>query len=564
MNIYNVFLKYLPCFLACSIVALVYAQTLRFGLVWDDRYYLTPEVSRLPNLLNAFFQPFFISDNYYRPLVFISILWQLSFSDFNPAFAHFGNVLLHLINITLLFFVLKKIHIKSGSYKFLIFIFLLVYGLHPALIENVAWISGRFDLMMTTFLLAALVVDGLNGVSPIIKALGIGVLFFLAALCKEMTVVFVFVLPLWHAVKQQDKTLLKVLSCKKNVIIYISLFFFGILYLYFRYLGLDGVFGFVAGPASDFGMLMDSKPLLFFNSLFLYYRQIFLPFADLSPVYIPPLSLSWKALGSVFGIVIFGGTFCLLLVKTRRSLRFLFLALFIALMPVLHILPISLAHSIIHNRFLNFPIIVVLIFLFPLIVSLSISLEGQLRVQKLLLCGVLIWLMCAFTTTVITIPYWKQPLSFWSWAYERSHSGYTAVVYSQQLKSHGRSVLALNILNEVKSDDPMYPAALITMGEILSISQKLEEATNHYKMAVMHSSLRADKIMALTRLVEISIFQKDYQITEGALIQLYDMSHDAVAVKESLCELYEEVIDNPRRKSLYCPPKNKSYLKGGL
>lgn len=110
----------------------------------------------------------------------------------------------------------------------------------------------------------------------------------------------------------------------------------------------------------------------------------------------------------------------------------------------------------------------------------------------------------------------------------------------------------------------MYPAALITMGEILSISQKLEEATNHYKMAVMHSSLRADKIMALTRLVEISIFQKDYQITEGALIQLYDMSHDAVAVKESLCELYEEVIDNPRRKSLYCPPKNKSYLKGGL
>src|SRR5262249_36583935 len=69
------------------------------------------------------------------------------------------------------------------------------YGIHPCMVEPVAFVSARFDLLMTTFLLLGLCagqhIDAWKA-----RATAVAGFFFLATLTKEMAVAFPLVLAL--------------------------------------------------------------------------------------------------------------------------------------------------------------------------------------------------------------------------------------------------------------------------------------------------------------------------------------------------------------------------------
>jgi cytochrome c biogenesis factor len=72
-----------------------------------------------------------------------------------------------------------------------------VYGVHPALVEAVAFISCRDDLLVTTFLLLALLAHARWMGRKFLRPLGVGLAFLAAALTKEMAIVLPPALVLW-------------------------------------------------------------------------------------------------------------------------------------------------------------------------------------------------------------------------------------------------------------------------------------------------------------------------------------------------------------------------------
>jgi hypothetical protein len=101
-------------------------------------------------------QPLDFSPNYFRPLALSSLLVQIWVWQANPAPFHAANVLIHLVNAALV--CALGLRLLGGRWQGLLAGAL--YGAHPALVESVAFVSSRYDLLATLFLLLALWLEG--------------------------------------------------------------------------------------------------------------------------------------------------------------------------------------------------------------------------------------------------------------------------------------------------------------------------------------------------------------------------------------------------------------------
>ncbi|HJQ24125.1 MAG TPA: hypothetical protein VKA60_09445 [Blastocatellia bacterium] len=124
---------------------------------------------------------------YYRPLftVYLMIGWAL-FGTWAPGW-HLINVLMHLLAVSFVFLILKRI---TGDIK-LTSIATLLFALHPLRVESVAWISGVTDLFLALFLLPSFYLYVRYREDGNTNYLGGSVfLFLLAAFSKEPAVAF--------------------------------------------------------------------------------------------------------------------------------------------------------------------------------------------------------------------------------------------------------------------------------------------------------------------------------------------------------------------------------------
>ena len=89
----------------------------------------------------------------YTPLTVFSWALDYSIDGFNPHVFHSTNVLLHLVNVCLVFFFIFLLSGKIG----LAVLTTLLFGVHPIQLEAVAWITARKDLLYGLFYLAGLI-----------------------------------------------------------------------------------------------------------------------------------------------------------------------------------------------------------------------------------------------------------------------------------------------------------------------------------------------------------------------------------------------------------------------
>ena len=165
---------------------------------WDDPGYVTanPLIHSLNGsaLGRIFTTP--VMGNYH-PLTILSYAVEYAFSGDSPGLYHFDNLMLH-IGVTLLVFLLLM---QLGGNKAAACLGALLFGLHPAHVETVAWVSDRKDLLCGLFFFGASLVYVRN-----VKGAGILrggawaivlTLFVLALLSKSQAVVFPVVLLLF-------------------------------------------------------------------------------------------------------------------------------------------------------------------------------------------------------------------------------------------------------------------------------------------------------------------------------------------------------------------------------
>lgn len=125
---------------------------------WDDPTYVTenPIISKpLSDQVSYYFKNAYATN--YHPLTMISLGIDYKLSDSNsdkikPGFFHAVNIILHLLNIVLVYvfaFIISKRKV------FVAFFVAAIFALHPMHVESVAWIAERKDVLYTFFFLLA-------------------------------------------------------------------------------------------------------------------------------------------------------------------------------------------------------------------------------------------------------------------------------------------------------------------------------------------------------------------------------------------------------------------------
>lgn len=134
----------------------LYSTTLKnyFIINWDDDGYIinNPLIKDLSWKSVVYMFSHFHLDNYH-PLTTLSNAIEYHLFKLNAKPYHFNNLVLHLLNTTLVFYFIRQL-IKNKEAALLAS---LLFAIHPMHVESVSWISERKDLLYTVFFLASLI-----------------------------------------------------------------------------------------------------------------------------------------------------------------------------------------------------------------------------------------------------------------------------------------------------------------------------------------------------------------------------------------------------------------------
>jgi tetratricopeptide (TPR) repeat protein len=160
----------------------VYAPALSGPFVFDDTYqpYHTPD---FPNALHFWIRGV-------RPLLMFSYWINYQFSQ-APFGFHAANILIHLLNSFLIFFIVRKLARRESPDWMPAVFAAAVFLLHPIQTEAVSYIAGRSETLSVFFFLAAFAVFLYRRTPEVSWPTSIAVLllFGAAALTKEHTLV---------------------------------------------------------------------------------------------------------------------------------------------------------------------------------------------------------------------------------------------------------------------------------------------------------------------------------------------------------------------------------------
>ncbi|HEY0914141.1 MAG TPA: hypothetical protein VGE22_04655 [Solimonas sp.] len=425
--------KYLPLpllpWLAVAAALAAYLPAVLFlDYVWDDvQLFVNNPTLRIAELTWAgIMQPILPGTSYFRPLPLATMAAEFLGVGVDPQLSHIVNLGLHAVNTLLVGLVAlhltRALALENPGIR--IILAGLFYAVHPALIEPVAWVSGRFDLLVTTFMLFSIwAYVALKGK---LRTLCVALGFFLAALSKEMAVVLPLMLVLVHLALRARQAQSWGVEWKDfwrggEWRLYAVLVATGLLYIALRahYMGrllhedniVDNLLhGFVHRTA------FVGQTLLF------YFEMALWPFANLGPQHpLNPLAMSDLSYATGVLTVVVTACAAIAAIFLRRPAALLAAGFVLSLAPVLNIVPLTIGGNVGHERFLTFPLamLVMALALVPAPATARLS-PGMRRIMPLLAGGIAVfWLGWATLNVRLTVPLWKNDLTLWSWAYAR-------------------------------------------------------------------------------------------------------------------------------------------------
>lgn len=140
--------------LIVALCILVYGNSIGFYFTnWDDPVHVleNPDIKSLSaqNVSNIFS----VNERYmYHPLTILSYAINYKFFALSPAGYHLFNLLLHIANALLAFYLLLFL-LKNNIVALMAS---LLFAFHPLASEAVCWVSGRKDVLFTFFFLGSL------------------------------------------------------------------------------------------------------------------------------------------------------------------------------------------------------------------------------------------------------------------------------------------------------------------------------------------------------------------------------------------------------------------------
>jgi tetratricopeptide (TPR) repeat protein len=191
---YNIRAELLTCLLLVMVTFAVYWQVRNYAFVYiDDSQYVTENQHVQAGLSHESIIWAFSSQHAanWHPITWLSHMLDVELYGLNPGAHHQTNVIFHLFNALLLFFVLRKMTGGLWQSGFVAALF----ALHPLHVESVAWVSERKDVLSTFFWMLTMFSYAHYAAHPGIKRyLPVVGFFILGLMAKPMLVTLPFVL----------------------------------------------------------------------------------------------------------------------------------------------------------------------------------------------------------------------------------------------------------------------------------------------------------------------------------------------------------------------------------
>ena len=179
--------------LAAVTLALYLQVTEHQFVTYDDDVYVTgnPQIQTGLNAENVVWAFTSTSAANWHPMTWLSHMLDCQLYGLKSSGHHFTNVLIHLANVLLLFWVL---HVMTGALWRSALVAAL-FALHPLNVESVAWIAERKNLLSTLFWILTLWAYVWYARQPeLMRYLAVLALFILGLMSKPMVVTLPFVL----------------------------------------------------------------------------------------------------------------------------------------------------------------------------------------------------------------------------------------------------------------------------------------------------------------------------------------------------------------------------------
>ncbi len=181
---------FLSFFLICSIL-IIYWQVSGFEFVGYDDFKYIPLASKPLSLGSIIWSFQSLEFSNWHPLTWLSLILDYNLYGSNAGGYHITNLLFHIINTLLLFFLLNKM---TGALYRSAFVAAL-FALHPLHVESVAWVSERKDVLSAFFWFLTMWAYVLYAQKPDWKKYLLVLFFFVLGLtAKPMLVTLPFVL----------------------------------------------------------------------------------------------------------------------------------------------------------------------------------------------------------------------------------------------------------------------------------------------------------------------------------------------------------------------------------
>jgi protein O-mannosyl-transferase len=430
----------------------VYANSLGGGFVYDDsRQILMNPLIQQPKLYAkaltsdvwAFKGDGSVSaSNYYRPTFIGWLILNFSVFGATPFGWHLMNVVLHIAVCLLILIFVGRLGFSST----VSFVLAAIFAVHPVHVENVSWISGSPDILLSLFFVSSLLFwlkYFQDGELPYIL---LALLFYALALGTKEVAMLLF--PLYYLVytaagktEKGDGFGDRMLIAKVLPFAILSVLFFVIRLL---------VLGDITHPVEDAPPLTQAILSVPAVSLF-YFRQSVVPIFLSENYPLRPLStaLSSEFLFSLIAtaaVVIFVGRLC-----GRDQRRQLGALLF--LLPLLPALFIGAfpSEQIVHDRYLYLSIAGLLIFTAPF-AELAFSSANKYRRLASIISAIMIVLFS--TQTVFYNRVWRSNFSLWEHSVNFDPSSASNwVQYAAELsgaEKYPEAIMAYNRSIEIK------------------------------------------------------------------------------------------------------------------
>lgn len=437
---------------------------------WDDDSFLldNPLVREKPfsNILEIFTTH---QMGRYYPLMFVSFQIEYYFFKLQPLAYHLTNIILHLLNVTLVFYLLLYLSIDP---KVAIFTTLL-FGIHPLQVEAVAWVSSRKDVLFAFFYLCAVLTYAMSRRIPKHQKnfYTASIVFFaLGLFAKVSAVTLPFTLLVLDYYKQGR---LGLNDFKSKTPYFFMALVYSLVILYF----LEAARAF---PASRSYALSDAFLLSNF-ALLIYLAKLIFPF-HLSCIYPLPDKLNGFYLPLVYmaSVVVLLIFYAVLRRKTGRYTKLCFIFFFITIFPALHFLKIN--NGLVFERFVYLPSIGIF-----LMISAGYNfLQRRNPARRSLLKGAgIAYLIFLGVFSWMRGHVWQNSETLWTDAIKKFSTSPNAYVNrSVYLSSHGRYDEAFADVHKAIRLDPKNFIAYLRRAELHQKEGNNEAALADYTRAL--------------------------------------------------------------------------------